>query len=321
MPRGNRNDEVGKMSRASTAARRHAPKRKRSAAAWKTSRRLALFLLALIAAAGCAPRPAVTDAPGRPERVIKDILSMETADALVVLMKSDRPLSYTETRQERPPGIYLKFPDTGLDGMDTVYYPPPNSVLRSIRASEVGRAGEAHILLVLVQDAPYEMMPDPEGLRIVFRKPAAAADTGGMPDMSAAGAPARQPPAAPTAEMPPKTIGEGAAPAATVLREVRTEVRADTVIIRVTADGTVPTAHVFTLENPARIVFDLMGLRSVFQGEQRIPVGRPSVSRIRHHGHLDKVRLVVDTETRYLTSYFMEPTTDGLTITVGARNP
>jgi len=59
----------------------------------------------------------------------------------------------------------------------------------------------------------------------------------------------------------------------------------------------------------------------VCQGEQRISVGRPSVSRVRHHGHLDKVRLVVDTEARYLTSYFMEPTTDGLTITVGARNP
>lgn len=310
------------MSREPTAARRRAPKRKRSAAPWNPSWRLALFLLALMTAVGCALQPTATDAPGRPDRAIKDILSMETADALVVLMKSDRPLSYTETRQEQPPGIYLKFPDTGLDGMDTVYYPPPNSVLRSIRASEVGRGSEAHVLLVLVQDVHYEMMPDPEGLRIVFRKPTAAADAGGMPDMSGTAAPARRSPsAAASEEVPTQTTGKGTAPTATVLRGVRTEVRGDAVIIRVTADGTVQTAQAFTLENPARIVFDLMGLRSVFQGEQRIPVGSPSVSRVRHHGHLDKVRLVVDTEARYLTSYFMEPTSDGLTITVRARNP
>lgn len=321
MPPGNPDVVAGRMRRAPRAARRRAPQRGRSAASWNALWRPALFLLALTAVAGCVPRPAVTDAAGRPHRTIKDILSMETADALVVLMKSDQPLSYIETRQEQPPGIFLKFPDTGLDGTDTVYYPPPNSVLRSIRASEIGRASEAHILLVLVQDAPYEMVPDPEGLRIVFRKPAAAGVAGGLPDMSEAAAPARQPPAAPTAEMPAETAGKGPVPAATVLREVRCEVRAEAVIIRVKADGTIPTAQVFTLENPARIVFDLMGLRSAFQGEQRLPVGSPAVSRVRHHGHLDKVRLVVDTEARYLTSYSMEPATDGLTITVGARNP
>ena len=102
---------------------------------------------------------------------------------------------------------------------------------------------------------------------------------------------------------------------------MRTEVRADAVLIRVTADGTVKTANVFTLDNPARIVFDFMGLHSTFKGEQRIPVRSEWVSQVRHLGYPDKVRLVADTEARYLKSYSMEPTADGLVITVGARKP
>ena len=107
------------------------------------------------------------------------------------------------------------------------------------------------------------------------------------------------------------------APGASVLRDVRTEVRADAVLIRVTADGTLNTANVFTLENPARIVFDFMGLYSRFKGEQRIPVRSPWVSQVRHLGYPDKVRLVADTEARHLKSYSIEPTADGLVITVG----
>jgi hypothetical protein len=281
-----------------------------------------LCLLAAVLATGCASQPSVTDASRRPAKTIADFWAIDTPETVAVVMKSDRPLTYTATRQENPRGVFLQFPDTGLDGMHSVYYPPPNPVLRSIRTAEGAGGSEARVLLELAQDAPYEVVPDSEGLKIVFQKPFAAAAFGGMPAISGtAAAPAKLPTATSKTEPgPPETAGAVPAPAA-VLRDVRTEVRADAVLIRVTADGAVKTPNVFTLDNPARIVFDFMGLHSPFKGEQKIPARSEWVRQVRHLGYPDKVRLVADTEARWLKSYSMETTAEGLVITVGAKQP
>jgi hypothetical protein len=90
------------------------------------------------------------------------------------------------------------------------------------------------------------------------------------------------------------------------------------VIIRVTADGPVKEVQAFTIdETPARIVFDLIGLRSAYRGEQRIPVQSPWVSQVRHAGHPDKVRLVAETRKAHLNDFAVETLPDGLVITIG----
>ena len=151
-----------------------------------------LCLLAAVLATGCASQPSVTDASRRPAKTIADFWAIDTPETVAVVMKSDRPLTYTATRQENPRGVFLQFPDTGLDGMHSVYYPPPNPVLRSIRTAEGAGGSEARVLLELAQDAPYEVVPDSEGLKIVFQKPFAAAAFGGMPAISGtAAAPAK----------------------------------------------------------------------------------------------------------------------------------
>jgi hypothetical protein len=285
---------------------------------------LGLCLLAALQATGCASQPSVSDGPQRPARVITDFRTIETPEAVAVIVKSNQPLTYTATRQEDPRGVYFQFPATALEGLDAEYFPPPNPVIRSIRTAEAAAGSVARVFLELTKDTTYEVVPDKEGLRIIFRKPSAVATFGGMPAISGIEAPPVKPPP-PAASMiatgPPKAPAAASAPVAAVLRDVRTEVRADAVLIRVTADGTVKTANVFTLDNPARIVFDFMGVHSTFKGEQRIPVHSEWVSQVRHLGYPDKVRLVADTEARYLKSYSMEPTADGLVITVGARKP
>ena len=271
-----------------------------------------LLALAVIHAVGCASQPAVSDTPPQPEKAtITDFWTVETSETVAVLLQSDRPLTYTENRQEDLRGVSFRFPATRLDGLAAAYFPPPNPVIRSIRSTQATASGEAQVFLELLVEASYEVVPDNEGLKIVFRKPLSATAAEKMPALSGADtSKAESVPAAATASV-----------AATVLREVRTEARADGVVIRVISDGPVKTANVFTLEDPARIVFDFMGLRSTFKGEQRVPVRSEWVSQVRHHGHPDKVRLVVDTDARYLKSYFMEPTADGLQITVGGRKP
>jgi hypothetical protein len=284
---------------------------------------LGLCMLAALIAAGCASQPPVSDAPRRPTKVITDFRTIETPEAVAVIVKSNQPLTYTATRQEEPRGVLFQFPDAGLEGLDAAYSQPPNSVIRSIRAAETAFGSEARVFLELAQDAPYEVQPDKEGLKIVFRKASAGASFGGMPAISGIEAPPSKP-AMPTLKSEPEPLRMAAvtvAPAASVLRDVRTEVRADAVLIRLTADGTVKTPNVFTLENPARIVFDFMGLHSTFKGEQRIPIRSEWVSMVRHLGYPDKVRLVADTEARFLTSHSIEPTADGLVIRVGAGKP
>jgi len=280
---------------------------------------LGVCMLAVLQTTGCASQPSVSDGPQRPARVITDFRTIETPEAVAVIVKSNQPLAYAATRQEDPRGVLFQFPATALEGLDAAYFPPPNPVIRSIRTAKAAAGSEARVFLELAQDAPYEVLPDKDGLKIVFQKPSAGAAFRGMPAISGIEAP---PPAASMiATGPPKAPAAASAPVAAVLRDVRTEVRADAVLIRVTADGTVKTANVFTLDNPARIVFDFMGVHSTFKGEQRIPVHSEWVSQVRHLGYPDKVRLVADTEARYLKSYSMEPTADGLVITVGARKP
>ena len=303
-----------------------------------------LLALAVIHAVGCASQPAVSDTPPQPEKAtITDFWTVETSETVAVLLQSDRPLTYTENRQEDLRGVSFRFPATRLDGLAAAYFPPPNPVIRSIRSTQATASGEAQVFLELLVEASYEVMPDNEGLKIVFRKPLSATAAEKMPALSGADtSKAESVPAAATApatatvlrgvrketradvdasKAAPAPAAATASAAATVLREVRTEARADGVVIRVISDGPVKTANVFTLEDPARIVFDFMGLRSTFKGEQRMPVRSEWVSQVRHHGHPDKVRLVVDTDARYLKSYFMEPTADGLQITVGGRKP
>ncbi len=247
---------------------------------------------------------------------------MESPDGVVVMVKSNQPLVYTTSRQERPRGVRLVFPATAMESPDAIYFPFPNPIIRSIRTEDIDRGSEARIFLELEQDAHYEVIPNPEGLRLVFRIRPVVTAFAGVPAVSAIETAAHTPTTAAKRESDAPTLTAAAPdPAASVLRDVRTQVVAHAVLIHMIADGTIRTANVFTLENPARIVFDVMGLQSVFQGEQRISVRSEWASQVRHHGYPHKVRLVVDTAARHLKSYHLEPAADGLVIRVGTNNP
>ncbi|MCU0590836.1 MAG: hypothetical protein MUC57_05105 [Desulfobacterales bacterium] len=164
---------------------------------------------------------------------------MESPDGVVVMVKSNQPLVYTTSRQERPRGVRLVFPATAMESPES----------------------EARIFLELEQDAPYEVIPNPEGLRLVFRIRPVVTAFAGVPAVSAIETAAHTPTTAAKRESDAPTLTAAAPdPAASVLRDVRTQVVAHAVLIHMIADGTIRTANVFTLENPARIVFDVMGL-------------------------------------------------------------
>jgi type IV pilus assembly protein PilQ len=105
---------------------------------------------------------------------------------------------------------------------------------------------------------------------------------------------------------------------ATALKAVSTAPSKDGVVISVEADGALRDYKAFTIaENPPRIVFDLPGVRSPFNGEQRTVPSAGPVQLVRHMAYPDKVRLVIDTQKPYLKKYSAEAVENGLIIQVG----
>jgi len=111
---------------------------------------------------------------------------------------------------------------------------------------------------------------------------------------------------------------EAATTDATLLESVTIAPLADGAKISIVANGEVRDYHAFTLDHPARIVFDLRGIESPFRTSQSISSDSRWVKKVRHFGHPDKVRLVIDTHKAYLSAYTAQSVARGLEIRVGS---
>ncbi|CAB1083278.1 Type IV pilus biogenesis protein PilQ [Olavius algarvensis Delta 1 endosymbiont] len=72
---------------------------------------------------------------------------------------------------------------------------------------------------------------------------------------------------------------------------------------------------------PPRIVYDIYKIKSPFKGEQRIAVKADQVKKIRHFGHPDKIRIVLETDKAYLSKHSARPVENGVLIYVGQAPP
>jgi len=90
--------------------------------------------------------------------------------------------------------------------------------------------------------------------------------------------------------------------------------------ITIEADGAIADYTSFTLSDPPRIVFDLYQMTVQAKTVQTISADTEAVKQARYYGHPDKVRLVIDTKDRYLSSFSVDTTHHGLQIDVGRRS-
>jgi type IV pilus assembly protein PilQ len=268
-----------------------------------------LFGITLLIA-GCAfPKWANIKSAGE-TRLITDIATSEDAESSMVTLKGSQSLTYSAIKQVFPLGVLLHFPETALDNIREVYYPPHSKVIGAIRAtqSEEAKGTTSRIFIALKEDLPYHITPDEDGIHISFPK-------NGQP---AARKSAPQRPANKSAKTPQSE--ERKAPPATRITAISTARLKGSVTINVKADGAIKNYKTFTIEKkPARIVCDLYGLKSPFKGEQRIVVKSNRVTKVRYFGHSDKVRIVIETKKAYLSKYFTSPVDNGLLIHVGRK--
>ena len=125
-------------------------------------------------------------------------------------------------------------------------------------------------------------------------------------------APAPPPPAAPAPSQRPAASGPGS------LLGVDVEGTADRTIVRMQTEGAAPEVKTFTLENPPRLVIDLVGLVNKVRA-QKIPLDLPQAERLRIGQHPGKVRLVLDgSEASPFAQRDVAVSGDGVVLTIGA---
>jgi len=261
--------------------------------------------------AGCASQNAANVKSGGEAKLITDIIAIEDATSARVTVKGSQKLAYTAIKQVFPLGVLFHFPETILDDIKTVYYPPENDVISSIRATQTEEdQNTSRIFIALKKDLPYSIEPTATGLNITFPK------SGELAAEKPSDAAQKQKKASePQPEKQP-------APPATRMIAVSATPQEKNVAINVKADGTITNYKAFTIsEPPARIVYDIFNLKSPSEGEQRIAVKSDWVSKIRYFGHPDKLRIVLETKKPYLSKYTAQSVDNGLLISVGQTPP
>lgn len=267
------------------------------------------ILIVVILLAGCASKQMATKQTEKGPKIITRITTTEDSEAISVRIKGNQLLTYTSFKQPVPLGVLLYFPETALGDIKTTYM-PISDLVGSINASELtGKGHTSRIEIALKKDASYEVIRQDNDLNIIFKKASPTSTSTGQVIKTQAEKPAAE----------TQTMSAAASTAVAVrLESISSAELADSINIFVNADGTIKDYKFFTTTNPARIIFDLFGLKSPFQKKQTIPVGSKWVKTVRHYGYPDRVRVVLDTTARYLSAVSAYSSENGLVIQVGS---
>ena len=104
---------------------------------------LSVLLLSMVTLlAGCASQNAAKGKTAEANKLITDIITSEDATSTTVTVNGNPALTYTAIKQVFPLGVLLDFPETSLEKIKTVYYPPKNDFISSIRASQIEEDGK-----------------------------------------------------------------------------------------------------------------------------------------------------------------------------------
>jgi len=236
---------------------------------------------------------------------ISEILVSEEDDSWNCIIKGNNALTFSAINHVSPPGILLYFPDTTLDFSASDPLVSAHEIFSSIEANEFidGNLRNSRIFIGLNPDRPYSIAPDENGLKISFPKTLVQPVDDESIKISA--------------EANAIVADEHDFPSARLLNTVRATPLINHLIVNVTADGTIAKYDSFAIDNPARIVFDIYNIKSPHQEGRTIAVDSKWVQRLRYSPYPDKIRLVLETEKKYLKKYFSFPTDSGMLIYVG----
>ena len=284
--------------------------------------------VAILISAGCASKapmqPAYQETKAEP--VLAQITGINTevgADSVSVNISGSKVLTYTSVKQPAPLGVVLYFPETTIGTLSNLQ-DIQSDLIQDIKTSELTSSGQtARVEIVLSQDVPYTANRDGNGLKITFPKPMMTAQAAA--DIKEEAPPKVAEKATEEAKDDSRIPQSKEVPAPMVTKSVDASMLSavtgteedNQAVIHVAADGAIKNYKSFTLPHPPRIVFELMDVKSAHSTQQSVSIGDNWVTRARHYGYPDKVRLVLETKQAYLSNYTATPAATGLVIKVG----
>lgn len=297
---------------------------------------LGVFVLILaLSFWGCASRSS-SGKGSRPDKNIqlKHINGISVSDengSETVNIKGDGLLTYTSIKQPFPLSVILYFPETDIDVTETENE-PDSELINSIKVSQLAEKDHtSRVEILLKKDVLYEVRRDESGLNVIFNDFEETAESEVLAETETT-VPEEEVKMAQTdlVDMEPKTEPAEADPEfameadelpplrdASILESVFASKFSDNIKINLKANGLIKDYKVFTLKNPARIVFDVFNIKTSYRKEQVIQVGEEFVEKVRYCTHPDSLRIVIDTKDNYLKQFEAVTTANGLAIQVG----
>ncbi len=114
-----------------------------------------------------------------------------------------------------------------------------------------------------------------------------------------------------------RPIAHRPSPIATQVQSVYATRLKEGLKVFVGANGAITNYKAFTIESPARIVFDIFNVKSPYKQEKRVPVDSEWVRQVRYYAYPDRLRVVLDTKREHLSAYAANPVENGLEIRMG----
>ena len=239
---------------------------------------LAAFLVVLVLiVAGCASTSTIPQAENSSSsdvpNIITGIATEEDSEFFYVTVAANQPLTYTSVKQVSPLGVIFYFPETALDDLRTDFT-FENGAVEGIKASQLTEKGSAsRIEIQLKKDVAYSVDRAGAGIKIAFTKPLTVA----LLDKEEVAKPKDIPDdikKEEEEEEEQKAIDLTSLPSASKLESIYTIQSENSVKVKVMADGVIKDYVTLTIANPARIVFDILKLKTAtpLKKEQLIPV-------------------------------------------------
>ncbi|MEZ4527089.1 MAG: type IV pilus secretin PilQ [Desulfobacterales bacterium] len=248
-------------------------------------------------------------------KYIENVRITDHPQSIDILIQGNQALTYTSVRQISPMGLILYFSKTRLNATET-FFTPPNPVLQSVSASQI--VDTSKIEIYLKKDAFYEIRREGTGLRVSFSKtaamPAASPGPEALPSPSYIPEHSPAPVSYPTSPAAPASRSVSGA---NQLQSVYAAKFGDSLKVFVGASTMITNYRSFIIDSPPRIVFDIFNIQSPYSGEKVIPVNTKWVSQIRYYNYSDRVRVILETQTAYLSAFQGIPVENGLLIQMG----
>ncbi|MDY0361565.1 MAG: type IV pilus secretin PilQ [Desulforegulaceae bacterium] len=281
---------------------------------------LALLFVVLILF-GCSSKKDSGTEPGTDDRAVESSVSNEDVEKKNIVsvfaevqngltyinIIGDSELIYSAVKEKEPDAIVLYFPDTFFNS-DLSSRTYSEGALKNIEFKQ--EENDAKIRFFIESDLPYEVTK--EGYNLIV-KIDSSIETKTDDSVSAE---EKSPEVVEKVEVAPETSYAEASR----FEDIEFFEEKEFFKIKILADGAIKKYNSFTLNNPPRIVFDLVNISSPYTNVQKLDLNNKWAKSLRHYANSSRLRLVIDSRGKWLNNYGSQETKDGLEIFIGKRD-